>query len=81
MNPRTVDATCAQDASRAASRRSTSSCGAPSSAVTASRAMDLRRAAVTAFVDTNVLVRHLTGDPPAQAARATRYLQRAETLS
>jgi predicted nucleic acid-binding protein len=35
---------------------------------------------VTAFVDTNVLVRHLTGDPPAQAARATRYLRRAETL-
>ena len=35
---------------------------------------------MTAFVDTNVLVRHLTGDPPAQAARATRYLRRAETL-
>jgi predicted nucleic acid-binding protein len=35
---------------------------------------------VTAFVDTNVLVRHLTGDPPAQAARATRYLQQAEGL-
>jgi predicted nucleic acid-binding protein len=35
---------------------------------------------VTAFVDTNVLVRHLTGDPPAQAARAARYLQRADTL-
>jgi predicted nucleic-acid-binding protein len=29
---------------------------------------------VTAFVDTNVLVRHLTGDPPAMAARATAYL-------
>ncbi len=28
-----------------------------------------------AFVDTNVLVRHLTGDPPAMAARATAYLQ------
>jgi predicted nucleic acid-binding protein len=37
-------------------------------------------AALTAFVDTNVLVRHLTGDPPAQAARATRYLQRADEL-
>jgi len=36
--------------------------------------------AVTAFVDTNVLVRHLTGDPPAQAARATRYLQQADEL-
>jgi predicted nucleic acid-binding protein len=33
---------------------------------------------VTAFVDTNVLVRHLTGDPPTQAARATRYLERAD---
>jgi len=29
---------------------------------------------MTAFVDTNVLIRHLTGDPPDQAARATRYL-------
>lgn len=27
-----------------------------------------------AFVDTNVLVRHLTGDPPDLAARATRFL-------
>jgi predicted nucleic acid-binding protein len=35
---------------------------------------------VTAFVDTNVLVRHLTGDPPAQAAGATRYLQGADEL-
>ena len=33
---------------------------------------------MTAFVDTNVLVRHLTGDPPDMAARATAYLQ-AET--
>ena len=29
---------------------------------------------MTAFVDTNILVRHLTGDPPDQAARATAYL-------
>jgi len=29
---------------------------------------------VTAFVDTNVLVRHLTGDPPEMASRATAYL-------
>ncbi|HEY7070430.1 MAG TPA: type II toxin-antitoxin system VapC family toxin [Acidimicrobiales bacterium] len=29
---------------------------------------------MTAFVDTNILVRHLTGDPPAMAGRATRYL-------
>ena len=35
---------------------------------------------MTAFVDTNVLVRHLTGDPPAQATRASRYLQGAEEL-
>ncbi|MBV8543943.1 MAG: type II toxin-antitoxin system VapC family toxin [Acidobacteria bacterium] len=27
-----------------------------------------------ALVDTNVLVRHLTGDPPAQAKRATAFL-------
>ena len=33
-----------------------------------------------AFVDTNVLVRHLTGDPPAQAVRATRYLELADEL-
>jgi len=30
---------------------------------------------VSAFVDTNVLVRHLTGEPPAMAARATAYLE------
>ena len=35
---------------------------------------------MTAFVDTNVLVRHLTGDPPDQAARATRYLAGADEL-
>ena len=35
---------------------------------------------MTAFVDTNVLIRHLTGDPPSQAARATRYLQQADEL-
>jgi len=29
---------------------------------------------VSAFVDTNVLVRHLTGDPVDMAARATAYL-------
>ncbi len=29
---------------------------------------------MNAFVDTNVLVRHLTGDPPELAARATAYL-------
>jgi predicted nucleic acid-binding protein len=35
---------------------------------------------VTAFVDTNVLVRHLTGDPPELAERATRYLAAADEL-
>jgi predicted nucleic acid-binding protein len=35
---------------------------------------------VSAFVDTNVLIRHLTGDPPAQAARATRLLAEADQL-
>jgi predicted nucleic acid-binding protein len=30
---------------------------------------------VTAFLDTNIIVRHLTGDPPEMAARATAYLQ------
>jgi predicted nucleic-acid-binding protein len=30
---------------------------------------------VSAFVDTNVLVRHLTGDPPEIAGRATAYLR------
>lgn len=29
---------------------------------------------MTAFVDTNILVRHLTGDPPAMAKRATAFL-------
>jgi predicted nucleic acid-binding protein len=29
---------------------------------------------MSAFVDTNILVRHLTGDPPDLAARATAYL-------
>jgi len=35
---------------------------------------------LTAFVDTNVLIRHLTGDPPELAARATRYLAGADEL-
>jgi len=30
---------------------------------------------LSAFVDTNILVRHLTGDPPEMAARATAYLR------
>jgi predicted nucleic-acid-binding protein len=35
---------------------------------------------VSAFVDTNILIRHLTGDPPAQAARVTRFLAEADEL-
>jgi len=35
---------------------------------------------VSAFVDTNILIRHLTGDPPSQAARATRFLATAHEL-
>ena len=35
---------------------------------------------MTAFVDTNVLIRHLTGDPPTQARMATRYLDQADQL-
>ncbi len=33
---------------------------------------------MTAFIDTNILIRHLTGDPPDMAALATAYLK-AET--
>ena len=35
---------------------------------------------MSAFVDTNVLIRHLTGDPPRQAAQATRLLSQAGQL-
>jgi predicted nucleic acid-binding protein len=35
---------------------------------------------VSSFVDTNVIVRHLTGDPPAMAARATAFLASESTL-
>ena len=35
---------------------------------------------MTAFVDTKVLIRHLTGDPPEMASRATRYLETADEL-
>lgn len=30
---------------------------------------------MSAFVDTNILIRHLTGDPAEMAARATAYLE------
>lgn len=35
---------------------------------------------MSAFLDTNVLIRHLTGDPPAQSRRATAFLERADEL-
>ena len=35
---------------------------------------------MSAFLDTNVLIRHLTGDPPGQARRATAFLEQAEEL-
>jgi len=31
-------------------------------------------AQLSAFLDTNIVIRHLTGDPPAMAKRATRFL-------
>ena len=40
----------------------------------------LRGLPLTAFVDTNVIVRHLTGDPSDQAARATAALASGEAL-
>jgi predicted nucleic acid-binding protein len=39
-----------------------------------------RAPSLTAFVDTNVLIRHLTGDPPEMAARATAVLAAGEEL-
>ena len=39
-----------------------------------------REKSVSAFVDTNVLVRHLVGDPPDMAARATAYLRKETGL-
>ena len=35
---------------------------------------------MSAFVDTNILIRHLTGDPPDLAARATAYLSAEREL-
>lgn len=35
---------------------------------------------MTAFIDTNVLIRHLTGDPPALARRSAAFLDDAEQL-
>ena len=35
---------------------------------------------MSAFVDSNILVRHLTGDPPDQARRATAFLSSTQDL-
>lgn len=35
---------------------------------------------MTAYVDTNLLIRHITGEPPEQAQRASSYLRQAEGL-
>jgi predicted nucleic acid-binding protein len=35
---------------------------------------------MSSFIDTNVLIRHLTGDPPEMAARATAYLEAERQL-
>lgn len=35
---------------------------------------------MSAFVDTNIVIRHLTGDPPDMAARATAFLGTEELL-
>jgi predicted nucleic acid-binding protein len=35
---------------------------------------------LSAFIDTNVLIRHLTGDPPDMAARASAYLDHEREL-
>lgn len=35
---------------------------------------------MSAFLDTNILVRHFTGDPPELATRATRYLADSDDL-
>ncbi len=35
---------------------------------------------MSSFVDTNVLVRHLVGDPPDLPARATAYLRKETGL-
>ena len=39
-----------------------------------------RTATLTAFLDTNVLIRHLTGDPPEMASRATALLAAEQEL-
>jgi predicted nucleic-acid-binding protein len=40
----------------------------------------VERAVLTVLLDTNVIIRHLTGDPPEMARRATRFLATATEL-
>src|SRR4051794_41114910 len=44
------------------------------------RGVDEEKISLTAIVDTNVLVRHVTADPPDQARRAPRSLGSGEEL-
>lgn len=37
-------------------------------------------ATLSAFIDTNIVIRHLTGDPPEMAARASAYLHHERKL-
>ena len=42
--------------------------------------LDGAGARLNAFVDSNILIRHLTGDPPDQARQATAFLRGADNL-
>jgi predicted nucleic acid-binding protein len=44
------------------------------------RSKDPRAQTLRLLVDTNVLVRHVTGDPPSQARRATEFLRAGHEL-
>lgn len=41
----------------------------------AGQGREVERTDLTVLLDTNVVIRHLTGDPPAMARRATRFLK------
>src|SRR4051794_2207304 len=40
----------------------------------ASTRQEIERTGLTVLLDTNVVIRHLTGDPPEMARRATQFL-------
>jgi predicted nucleic-acid-binding protein len=42
--------------------------------------LDSAGARLNAFVDSNILIRHLTGDPPDEAMEATAFLRGADNL-